>query len=521
MINYNHISSSHSFKTRFFTTFFINIIKVGLGFISGVIIARSLGPSGYGDYNFLLGSFSSTISFIDMGASWAFYTFLSQKKRPLKFYLYYLGWLIIQFTGVLFLVYFVFPDIWREKIWLGHHKKIIILAFIASFMMAKVWEMVSQAGESIRATVIVQLHNITATLLYLCIVLALLLLHRLAISNLFLSIASVYFLLSFILVNNLRKSLVVKEEIKLVDIFNKFKSYCSPFILYNVITFIYSFLDIWLLQRFGGAAQQGFYSIGLRYSAVSLIATMSMVKVFWKEIGEANEIKDYKRIFYLYTKISRALCFVTAMVSCFLIPFSKEILFFFLGERYVAGWLPLAIMLLYPVYQSLGQINDAYLLATTHTKLRSVLSIIIMIVSLPITYLLLAPPYQTASGLGLGALGLALKTIMLAVVSVNVFTHFICKIANCKFYFIYQFLTIGSLLTISFIVKASVGLIIYALNISITPLILMLSAAFVYLILVTIIVNIFPQIVGLEKEIVVKIREQLSAFLKELYVAFF
>jgi len=52
-----------------FFSLLANIARIGLSFIAGIIIARSLGPEGYGNYNFLLGSFVSIITLFDMGAS--------------------------------------------------------------------------------------------------------------------------------------------------------------------------------------------------------------------------------------------------------------------------------------------------------------------------------------------------------------------------------------------------------------------------------------------------------------------
>ena len=89
MISWKSLINNQSVKVRFLTTLFVNIARVGLSFIGGIIIARSLGPAVYGNYSFLLGSFISITTLLDMGTSSAFYTFLSQRKRGLKFYVYY------------------------------------------------------------------------------------------------------------------------------------------------------------------------------------------------------------------------------------------------------------------------------------------------------------------------------------------------------------------------------------------------------------------------------------------------
>ncbi|MCD6572672.1 MAG: oligosaccharide flippase family protein [Thermoplasmata archaeon] len=489
-------------KTRFLTTLFVNILKLGLSFLSGIIIARSLGPADYGNFNFLLVSFASIIDLLDMGTSSAFYTFLSQKKRSSKFYLYYLAWLGVQFLIGLFLIALVFPDSWQNRIWLGHKKKLNILAFFASFMMTKIWQTATQAGESIRATVIVQLHSIALAGFHLCTILAMVSLHCLTITNLFIIIAVEYLLFTFILAKRLKDNLIDLEETEqaeLSNIIKEFKIYCTPLIIYSIVSFAYSFADTWLLQRFGGAVQQGFYSVGLRFSTICLIATTSMLRVFWKEIGEAHAQGNKERLYYLYTKISRALFFVAAVGACFLIPFSKEILVFLLGPKYKPGWLCLAIMFLYPIHQSLGQISGSYFCATAQTKLYSKIAIARMIFSIFITYFVLASPSAKIPGLGLGSVGLALKMVILQIIGVNIFDYIICGYSRWKTEFSYRGVGIILLLIISFISKGFLSHISHFLGISLHSLLLIIGCIPIYISMVGLVVYLFPGLSGIEK----------------------
>jgi len=503
MINWSLFVNNQSVKVRFFFSLLVNVVRIGLGLIAGIIIARSLGPDGYGNFNFLLGSFASIIILIDMGTSSAFYTFLSQRKQNSKFYLYYFVWLGIQFILILIVISLIFTDIWRNKIWLSQTKSLIILAFSASFIQNKVRQTVTQAGESIRATVIVQLYNIILAGLYLCIVLTMFFLHYLTISNLFIIIIFTYFLFTLLLAGKLKHNLIVEGEAKFPKIIDKFKTYCTPLIIYSIVSFAYSFADVWLLQKFGGAVQQGFYSVGLRFSGICLIVTTSILKIFWKEIAEANELGNKEQVYYLYTKISRSFYFVAAVGACFLVPFSKEILILLLGPKYEAGWLCLAIMFLYPIHQSLGQINGTYFYATTQTKLYSKLGIIFMMVSIPATYFVLASPSAMIPGLGLASIGLALKIVILNMIGVNIFTYFICKLSKWKFNFLYQFTTIGLLLIISFAIKVILSWSLNLISISLYPLVFIILCLPIYILIVGVIIYFFPKIIGIEKEQVI------------------
>jgi O-antigen/teichoic acid export membrane protein len=119
-------------KVRFLTTFITNILRVGLSFIAGLVIARTLGPSEFGNFNFLMGSFTSFAILVDISSSSAFYTLISQRKRGKKFFLYYGGWVLLRLLIIFFLVLFS-PNSIRHKIWLGHPIGLVILALLSGF----------------------------------------------------------------------------------------------------------------------------------------------------------------------------------------------------------------------------------------------------------------------------------------------------------------------------------------------------------------------------------------------------
>ena len=61
-------------------TLVANATRSLLSFAAGLVVARALGASRYGDLTFLLASFVAIGSLADMGSSSAFYTFLKYSK---------------------------------------------------------------------------------------------------------------------------------------------------------------------------------------------------------------------------------------------------------------------------------------------------------------------------------------------------------------------------------------------------------------------------------------------------------
>src|SRR3989442_12337592 len=112
--------NSTSVKTRMLVSIGSNALRAALSFFTGVVIARSLDPSGYGDLMFLLGSFAAIRMLLDMGCSSAFFTFLSRRSRGRRFYLLYFAWLALQVVITVIVVGLLIPSSLLHRIWLGH-----------------------------------------------------------------------------------------------------------------------------------------------------------------------------------------------------------------------------------------------------------------------------------------------------------------------------------------------------------------------------------------------------------------
>ena len=107
-------------------------------------------------------------------------------------------------------------------------------------------------------------------------------------------------------------------------------------------------------------------------------------------------------------------------------------------------------MLLYPIHQTLGQICGTMYYASGETKPSATISIVFMIISIPLSYALLASTSAVIPGLDLGSFGLALKMVVLQFLNVNVLAWWLAKIRNWKFDWSYQLITVAVLLFAGF-----------------------------------------------------------------------
>lgn len=501
MAGYDVRMDKKSVKVRFLSTFITNILRVGISFIAGLVIARTLGPGEYGNFNFLLGSLTSLAALVDMASSSAFYTFISQRHRGRRFFIYYGIWILVQLLILLLLVLFL-PDSIREKIWLGHPFGLVFLALFAGFAMNQLWRLAAQIGESIRDTVGVQIRNLTLAVAYLICVTVLAGFHVVSVKNLFILNVILYLLFSALYAWRIYQAgILSKEEGEdLRGVFEEFKNYCSPLIVYTGVGFLYSFADYWLLQKFGGSVQQGYYAIGARFAAFSLIATTSILQVFWKEIAEANSLGNMERVRLLYHRVSRSLYFIGAVISCVMIPFSREILVLLLGPSYQAAWLPLSLMFLYPIHQSMGQITGTMFMSTGRTKAQSYIGIFFMAISIPTAYILLAPKSAIVPGFQLGAMGLAMKMVGCQILGVNISAFFVARYINVSFDWSHQINVLLLLLPIGFLSKLFARHILALASFDGYTILVMAISGIFYMVSVAILICYFPSIAGLNRQ---------------------
>jgi O-antigen/teichoic acid export membrane protein len=456
------ILNSSSVRVRFIVSILSNGSRAVLSFVSGMLVARVLKPSAYGDLAFLLGSFVAFQTLLDMGMSNAFFTLISQQPRPRKFYLTYFAWQGLQFLVSASFVSLLCPSALLNVIWLGHSRGLVMLAFVAAFAQQQLWQAISQIGEGARQSVRVQIMNLSIALAHLTLVVA-------CIRFGCLSIPLVYWLMiieygAAILLSYwfLRQSNTGANEVPVASLSTMLKEYwvyCKPLALLSVITFSYFFADRWLLQRFGGGAQQGFYQVSAQFAGVALLATTSILRIFWKEIAEANARQDQARVERMHRKVFRGLVMVSASFSCFFIPWSGTIVVLLLGESYAKAGPVLAIMFLYPILQTMGQVNGTTLLASGHTREYAAVSSIFLIISIPVTFLVQAPTNAAPiHGLGGGALGMAIKMVALGFLSINAQAWILARKKQWSFEWAFPLVVIGITLALGYAARGIVAL---------------------------------------------------------------
>jgi O-antigen/teichoic acid export membrane protein len=497
MSDINHQSVSK----RFVISFIGNVGRSCVSFLTSILLARWLGPSEFGRLSFLLASFISLRMLVDMSTSNAFFTFISRKQRSLKLITYHWIWLAIQIMIPLLLIVFILPTNVIELIWNGSLKGTIVLALIASSMQGVVWTTASQMSESQRLNSKVQSIGFAISIVHLAVLIFLYLAGLLAVQFVFVAIAIEWGIAAWLSVRlyfSRTKKVKYEDEPETFKIVLKeYVDYCRPMVFYGALTFLYEFADRWMLQHWAGPSHQAYFAVAQSFSAIALLATTSTLSIFWKEISAASHRGDQESVALYYKKFIRILYFSATFISCALIPWSKEIVQLLVGSSYSAGSLSFMIMCLYPIHQTIGQLDGTLLYSTGRTSFKMKTTIWFTISSLIMTYFTLAPKNAFIPGLGLLSEGIALKMIIIQVIYVNIINWIISRKFNWKFSYSYQIYNLFIFLVLSTIVHILVNL--FLLDLLSASIRMLISTILYFLASVTILFR-FPLIAGISRK---------------------
>jgi O-antigen/teichoic acid export membrane protein len=496
-----------SIHARFGFSLFANFSKAVITFSTGLLVARGLGPEQYGTMMFLLGTFTAVRALFDMGSSTAFFTFLSQYQRSRRFVNWYFTWIGLQFLLTFLAVGLLFPASWIELIWKGEQRNLVILAFLAAYMQSVLWSVILQMGESQRLTRLVQGMAVTVSLFHLLLIALVWWAGWLAIRTVLVLVIIEWLTAAVVIMKQFRFSELPEVTDTAKSVFNEFWYYCRPLILCSWLGFAYEFADRWLLQTYAGSTQQAYYSVAFQFGAIVGIATSSILNIFWKEIAEAHHQNNQERVCYLYVRVSRCLFFLAATCAGFLLPWAEEILRITLGAAYVGGAGTLMLMFCYPLHQSMGQIGGTMAYATGRVVVYVKISMVVMALSMVVTYFVLANSEAPLPGLGLGSIGLAGKMVVIQILSVNALAFYLSRSMGIKFDWLFQ--------PVSGLLCAGAGLLSYTLSRAV----LMNGSVFTqfamagafYLLVTALSLYILPWLVGMT-------RSELISMVRRLFI---
>jgi len=288
-----------------------------------------------------------------------------------------------------------------------------------------------------------------------------------------------------------------KEKLK--KTIKYFYSYCHPIVVYTSVGFFALYFDRWFLQYLYGSIEQGYFSVGLRFSNVLLIFCSSLLPVFWREAASLYHAGDINKLSLYYKKTFSFIFLLTSFFAVFIILNANKIIALLAGQAFSGAVIPLAILSVPLIYRSVIQISGTFFKATEKTRIRRNISVICQSSGLIATYFLLAPPTFSIPGLNMGSIGLAIKMASFNLIIGNICVFYICKIIAVSYnYFLkFQLSTLCYLCILGIIATYASKMLLLSFGLT-SQLVHLCSHAVAYLALTCLLVLSKPNLFGIE-----------------------
>lgn len=470
-----------------------NFLGILAGLLTLLVVPRELGPAGYGRYEFLSNLFLQIKNLFETGSSAYFFTRLSQQPEDsglVRFYRRLLGLTSLLIIGGVLLISFTPAG---PRLWAGEPTVLVLLAAVLACLqwwLDIVRKMNDAYHLTVRAETAYAISRLSAAVLLVVLTWTV----GLTLGGYFTFMVVSTLLMAILLENTCRKHATAgKTHEESQSYLTSFWNYSHPLLTYSLAGVIAGVANRWILQVYGGSLEQGYFGLASQVSAVCFFFTSAISQLFTREFAVAWDREDHVRMHNLFMHVIPLLYVVAAYFCCFVVVNASTLASLIGGKAYSGGTPALAIMAIYPMYQTYGQLSGSIYYATGHTRLYRNIGLIGFLSGPPLVFWLVAP--AAYGGLDSGALGLAIVTVVQAFISVNVGLWFNAKILGLDFkklivHQILVFVIFGAC-------AASVDWICRASGLA-GPWSLLFNGSF-YTVLVLALLGLFPKIAGLER----------------------
>lgn len=482
-----------SLAKRYKFKLFSNIVSIFAGGLITLIIPKALGPSLYGNFNFITNFFTSLLSFFQFGTPNAFYTKLSKNQKDNKLIKFYFIFILLTFV-----LCFVFLQIVQilgksEEVWPDVEIGIVYAGLVFSILTFLIATF-KNINDAIGITSFSEKSIVVQRLLGLIFIAILYFLSAINIWTFFLYHYLMMFYLLFVWIKMLKKLGISPWVKKLFSVDVKkytkeFYDYSHPLILMSFVTLVVNIGDRWLLQKFGGSVEQGYFSFANQISVLCFVFSSAMTPLLMREFTIAFGKKNFELMASLFKKNIPLLYFIGAFISVF-VAFNKDsIIQIVAGDEYINGSIAFMLMAFYPIQQSYGQLSGALFFATDQTKLYTNIGISVSIIGLLTTFIFISP--NSLGGLNLGATGLAIKFLLIQFLGVTIGLYFNTKYLKLSFikFMGHKILVVLILSLLAYIINITVTLHITNIYLQ------FIYSGFLYLISVLILLFLYPRII--------------------------
>jgi len=437
-----------SLVNRYSSKLISNIISIGVGILTMMIIPRYLGPALYGIYELVNVNILAIISMANFGVNYAFISKIAKRPSDMGLVRVYVKFMALSATAVCLVLYILIALGWFSEM-LDYGYSILFLGLIFSILTG--WQSITrEINDAYSLTVssekiIIFFKAFGFALLLILVFTDYIGILSVYMMNIFVLTAVLILLIRSLIKNYTKNFRESKFQSSTKHVIREFWIYSRPLLIVSILTGSVTIYERGILEKFSGTIEQGYFSIGLRLGSVLLIFASALTPLLLREVAYDSGKGNYGKALKLLTSSLKGMSFLVSVGAIFLSAYSFQIIDLIYGAQYHESAMILSIMAFYPIYQVYGQYTEAYLLASGETKVIQDVTKWQVLITIILTWFFIAPAHFY--GLGMNGLGLALSTVISTIFAVSFRVFKISKLIDLSkaSLVLHQVIIIGSL----------------------------------------------------------------------------
>src|SRR3989344_3524706 len=366
-------------KTSVFVFITVFLSKI-FAYIYRIIVARHFGPEVYGIFSLALIIFSFFAVFSSLGLKGGILRFFSQymsrkEYSKMNFLLKYSS-TILFFTGILFSILLFYSSEFISLTFFNEPRLIIFLKILSFLIHLKIFSdfflSIITAFQHVNASSFIEqtLSGLTNLLFLVFFIMLGMQTNSIIFSYVFgfvfVFIASLWYYRYKIAPKLSSQKIVEKDKLKIKS---DFISYSLPLVFSGIVSFIFSWIDSFLVGYFLDVTQVGFYNAAVPIALLFTFMPTIFVKMFFPIINREYSLKNYGVIEEISKQVTKWIFLINFPFFLIILLFPETIIGILFGYEYVVAKDALRILAIGYFFFSLFLISERLLLTKGKSKI--------------------------------------------------------------------------------------------------------------------------------------------------------
>lgn len=174
--------------------------------------------------------------------------------------------------------------------------------------------------------------------------------------------------------------------------------FCKPLVFATIFSQVVVIVMNTALMNFGGAAEQADFGVAWQLNTMVGYVFVPYAELMKREFAMLTT--DPQKMRDRFHQSYKLMFWITSYFAVFIGIFSKYLLSIVFGDNFANAIVVTILIMYYTIYQSVGQLMGAYMIATEKTRLQAITTVIGQVLTLACVFLFQIPNFIWPKGLG-------------------------------------------------------------------------------------------------------------------------